>query len=123
MITSSHHDAITGQTLFEVVVHGDSVDVGALVGRGGAAALDLRETLAAQGASVLGALPLLTLMQALVGRGRSPGLPWLLAQLVHYLGLAVEAAVQEGDRPWSPQDLQTAGPRRKADREGSTLCP
>eukprot|EP00974_Lingulodinium_polyedra_P083171 8053491-Lingulodinium_polyedra.AAC.1 len=62
-------------------------------------------------------------MVALVGRGKGQGLAWLLAQLVHYMGLAIQGAVSGVNTPWAPEVLQTVGPRRKADRDGATLLP
>lgn len=105
-----------GQNKVELEVEGGKVDLDPLTGGGSPASVDLRRVLAGGGQQVVGRMGLITFLVACMPR-KGSGMSWLLAQVLHFLGLALEEGLRAMPSMATPGTVQTAGTRRKADRD------
>ena len=110
--------AISGCDEVELEVEDGKVQLDTVLFRPGMAAAELRELLASEGLDASGAVPVVSLMMALVPVRGSP-LTWCLSQMLHYCGLAMDMALRDVSlhEAAPPSCAQTAGARRRGDKD------
>eukprot|EP00974_Lingulodinium_polyedra_P056721 5456484-Lingulodinium_polyedra.AAC.1 len=107
---------ITGARKVECNVVEGKVQLDDLLRPSNGPAMEVRSMLDAQALATQGEVALADLLVAMVPK-KGSGPVWLVAQLLHCTGLAVDAALMGVDATMAhaPEDVQTCGPRRKAD--------